>query len=470
MRAPFTGRHGVGALLFLLVWSSVAWFGSWELNPNNATRLFAAISLVEDGDATIDEFAYLTIDKAMFDGHVYPDKAPGMTLMAIPAVALADAMTGERSAAALRSPLRFERFLRLRLRLAVVSGPAVLTALAALLLFDMGHALTGRAGAGVFAALGYALGSPIWGWSTTVFGHAAVAALYVIAIWAFWRATRDGRAWLAALGGAALGWAVVVEFQAVLAGSAIAAWAVWRAWPRADRWRLLAPAASAGIAALLPLVGYDLIAFGTPFRIGYSGVVGFEGMRQGLFGLVRPRPRVLWEILFGDARGLFWVAPVLLLAPLGLGALADDRRARDVAAVAAAAVAVVLLVNAAYVYWDGGNSTGPRLAISAVGPLAIGLAAWWAGLTSAAGRLLSAALLAVSIAINLVIAAADVFAPPGFRFPFWTYVVETRFLPGELRTWPGEWLGWSPWTGLALYLACASPMLALIVRSVRRGV
>ena len=61
----------------LLVWSSCAWFGSWEGNPNNATRLFAAISLVEDGDATIDEFSGLTIDKATFGGHVYLDKAPG---------------------------------------------------------------------------------------------------------------------------------------------------------------------------------------------------------------------------------------------------------------------------------------------------------------------------------------------------------------------------------------------------------
>ncbi len=82
-----THRRTIPLLLFLLVWLSAGWFGSWEGNPNNATRLFAAIELVERGDARIDRWAPLTIDKAVFDGHVYLDKAPGMTLLALPAIA-----------------------------------------------------------------------------------------------------------------------------------------------------------------------------------------------------------------------------------------------------------------------------------------------------------------------------------------------------------------------------------------------
>jgi len=93
-----TAPRGVRPLLFLLVWLSVAWFGSWELNPNNATRMFAALSLVEQGDATIDEYAPLTIDKAQFGPHAYLDKAPGMTLMALPAVAIVDRWSGTTAA------------------------------------------------------------------------------------------------------------------------------------------------------------------------------------------------------------------------------------------------------------------------------------------------------------------------------------------------------------------------------------
>jgi hypothetical protein len=455
------------AILFVLIWLSAAWFGSWEFNPNNATRLFAAISLVERHDARIDDFADLTIDKAVFDGHHYSDKAPGMTLMALPAVALANFATGERSATFDKSMLApgFVRFLRLRLRLAAITGPALLTALAAMLLYDLALGLTARPDAAVVASLGYALGTPIWGWSTTILGHAAVAALYVIAVWAFWRAVQDGRRRHALIGGVALGWAVVVEYQAVLAGAAIALWAAWLLWRRAPR--LLGPAAVGGIAALVPLIGYNLLAFGMPWRIGYAGVVGFEGMRQGYFGLVVPRPRLLLEILFGDRRGLFWVAPVLLVAPLGLTTLADHRRTRAMATMAGAAVAIVLLVNSAYVYWDGGNSTGPRLAMPMVGLLALGLAPWWAGLRTARARIAGVVLLGLSMAMNLVIAAADIFAPPQYRYPFWTDVVKLWLVRGDIRTWPSEWLGWSGWAGLALYCAIALPLLAILVASVR---
>jgi len=467
-----TAPRGVRALLFLLVWLSVAWFGSWELNPNNATRMFAALSLVEQGDATIDEYAPLTIDKAQFGPHAYLDKAPGMTLMALPAVAIVDRWSGTTAAGQNLSfyDPTLARFLRLRMRVAVATGPAWLTALAAVLLFDWGMALTGQAGAGLVAALGYALGTPIWGWSGTITGHAVVAALYVIAGWCLWRATGPGerRVELALAGGMALGWAVVVEYQAVLAGGAIALWAAARAWPRADRWRVLGFAALGGVAMLVPLALYNLLAFGTPFRIAYAGVTGFAGMQQGLFGLTWPRPKVLLEIVLGDRRGLVWVAPILVLGVPGLARLADDGRTRGLAAMAGGVVAIVLLVNAAYFYWDGGNSTGPRHAVPAIGMLALGLAPFWAE-RGRWGRVATAALLALSMAVNLVIAAADIFAPPDYRWPVWTYVIEQRFRPGALQSWPSEWLGWSAWSGLSAYLAVALPLMAVLLWRVRRG-
>ena len=458
-------RRGALALA-LLVWLSCAWFGSWEGNPNNATRLFAAISLVEDGDATIDEFAPLTIDKARFGTHAYLDKAPGMTLMALPAVWLADRATGD-DARRHRLSLAddgFARFLRLRLRLAAASGPALLTAVAAALLYDLALALTGSAAAALFAACGYALGTPIWGWSTTIFGHAAVAALYVIAAWGIRRAGLRG----ALLTGLALGWAVVVEYQAVIAGAALGLWAAARWWRRPDRWRLFGLAAAAGVTALLPLLAYNLVAFATPFRLGYQGVVGWEGMNRGVFGLGLPDPGVVWEIVFGVRRGLVWVAPVLVLAPPGLWLLAARPATRGIGLATVAVTALCLLVNAAYVYWEGGNSTGPRLAMPMTGLLALGLAPFWAGLATRTGRGLAAALLALSIALNAAIASAQIFADPAFRFPIWSDVIRLHVLAGDLRTWPSEWLGWSPRAGFAAWAAVALPLGGWLVARAAR--
>lgn len=269
MREPDTtvrAPHAAALLLFALVWLSCIWFGSFELNPNNATRLFGALALVERGEATIDRYETLTIDKAQFatktGTHYYMDKAPGMTLMAAPVVWAADHLAGAQSYDEVIdiTNLRLANFLRLRLWLAVAFGAAVLTAFATVLLFDFGTGLTGSPAAGLFAALGYALGSVIWGWSTTMFGHASVAALFLIATWAIWRGTSGakelGRWRYPVMAGLALGWAVAVEFQAALGGIAIGLWALWRSrgavWPM--RWRLYALAVAAAVVAVLPML------------------------------------------------------------------------------------------------------------------------------------------------------------------------------------------------------------------------
>lgn len=447
-------------LLFALVWLSCVWFGSWALNPNNATRMYAGMALVERGDARIDAYQALTIDKAEFDGHVYMDKAPGMTLLSLPAMALADKIGPpiEYIPPTLYDA-RFEHLMTIRLRLAVAMVSAVITALAALAMHELGLRLTGSASGALVASLGFALGTPVWGWSTTLFGHAPVAGLFVIAAWALWRSGEGQSIRLAAIGGAALGLAVLIEFEAVLAGSVIAIWGALRLW-RADR-RAVGVAATAGLVTLLvPFMTYNLIAFGTPFRLGYQGVVGFAGMDEGLFGLTSPKPMVLLKILVGMRRGLIWVAPVLVPAGIGLWLL--GRKHRGLALILATAALTVLLVNSAYVYWDGGHSTGPRHSVPAIGLIAIGLAPFWARLRFAWERAMTVGVLLVSVAINLMIAAANITAPDSYPFPLADPILGD-WRTGMLRTLPSDFLGWSPTAGAGVYLLVALPLAALLL-------
>lgn len=451
-------------LLFALVWLSCVWFGSWALNPNNATRIYAGMALVERGDARIDQYQALTIDKAEFGGHFYMDKAPGMTLLSLPAMAIADHVG---------RPLEyvpptlydatFEHYMTVRVRLAVALASAVITALAALAMHDLGLRLTGSASGALVASLGFALGTPVWGWSTTLFGHAPVAGLFVIAVWALWRAGEGRTMRFAAIGGAALGLAVLIEFEAALAGSVIAIWGALRLW-RADR-RAVAAAAVAGLVTLLvPFWTYNMIAFGTLFRLGYQGVVGFAGMDEGLFGLTSPKPMVLLKILVGMRRGLLWVAPVLIPAFIGLWLL--GRRHRGLAIMLAAAALTVLLVNSAYVYWDGGHSTGPRHSVPAIGLIAIGLAPFWASLRFAWERAVTVALLLLSTVINLMIAAANITTPDTYRFPLADPIL-TAWKAGALRTLPSDFLGWSPIPGVEIYLTAAVALAFLLARQLR---
>ncbi|WP_010185759.1 hypothetical protein [Sphingomonas sp. PAMC 26605] len=481
VRAP----HAVALLLFALVWLSCAWFGSFEFNPNSATRMFGALALVERGEATIDRYQTLTIDKAEFKQgpvtHYYMDKAPGMTLMAAPVVWATNTVTGVRSYDTIidvTNP-RLAEFLRLRQQLAVACSAAILTAFAAVLLLDLGTGITGSPAAGLFAALGYALGSVVWGWSTTLFGHAPVAALFMIATWAIWRGTSGARElarWRYPLmAGAALGWAVTIEFQAALGGLVIGGWALWRsrgaAWP--TRRRLYLVAVATALVGVAPMLAYNQFAFGTPFMTGYTGVVGFSGMNQGLFGLTYPKPAALFGITFGVRRGLFWVAPILLLGGVGVVKLVRAPATRDLGILCVAMIVIVLSINASYAYWDGGASVGPRHSVPAIPFLALGLAPFWVALRRPSARSGSAALLGLSMLINLIVAATDIFAPEGMTTPVWSRNILGLLSHGYLNTVPSLYWGLSPWLGLFLYLDLALPMLGLMLwwtrRAERRG-
>ncbi len=469
-------RDPVAWLILILIWFSCAWFGSWEFNPNNAVRMFAAISLAEDGDATIDEFAALTIDKARFGDHSYSDKAPGVTLLSVPIVVAADAWSGQTAhqfTPAFENR-EFNQFLKIRIRLVAALVFAVLTAIAATLLYDLGRRWFGSVDAGVVTALSYGLGTTAWGWSTTIFGHAAVAALLVIATWAVWRGTEGQRlrSGYALVAGLALGWAVLIEHSALIAGLPVAVLAYWqtREQPVAARVRVAGIAGAAGATALVALLAYNVVAFGTPFRLGYSGVTDFAGMQQGLFGLTYPKPDVLFELVFGERRGVLWVAPILIVAPFGLSILIRDPAMRVRGWFALPAAAIPFLINASYFYWDGGNATGPRHAVPAFGFLALAIGAFWAR-AGTWSRVAVAALLAGSITLNMVIASAEITAPGGETQALRKAVIAERFDPGYLRTVADEWWGFTPWQGLAIWAVVAGLLMAaLLALTWRRGV
>src|ERR1700693_6077895 len=72
-------------LLFSVIFFSYAYFyegGGWNQN----SRLDMVRAIVEQGTLRIDAYHENTEDKAFANGHYYSDKAPGVVLLAVPAV------------------------------------------------------------------------------------------------------------------------------------------------------------------------------------------------------------------------------------------------------------------------------------------------------------------------------------------------------------------------------------------------
>jgi hypothetical protein len=199
------------------------------------------------------------------------------------------------------------------------------------------------------------------GYGGLLYGHALAGCLIALG----WVAVRRGAVGCAGL---ACGAAIATEYTAALGAAAIAALALVEPRLRPRLWR--------GVLAALPPLAlvalYNAAAFGSPLSIGYAHLPEgqYEGMGRGLFGVHLPRPQALWQLTFGEHRGLFRFAPVLLLALPGAWLL----RSRDALA-ALAIFAAFLLLNAGYVYWDGHASFGPRHAVPGLVLLCVPIAA-----------------------------------------------------------------------------------------------
>jgi hypothetical protein len=402
----------VRSALFVLLFTSYAYFyqaGGW--NQNSRFSLVRAIT--NEHSLRIDPFQASTGDKAIFEGHYYSDKAPGVAFAATPFVwaarPLLRAVGGD--------PESYEGIAFLSY-LATVLTSGLFTAIAAIVLWDLSIRLGASDGAALFAALTYGLASPMWPLATLFLGHAVSAACLVfayaaaVAIAGEHEPPSTSLLLLGSIVGAGGGWATVSEFPAAIPAAAIAALAAVHAWPlgRARALRTVSALTLSALACTAILMAYQYACFGSPFHIAYTSEQGFEAMQQGFFGIGTPTWERLRHILFEEYRGLLPLAPSLAVAPVGLLLLfAQNRRLRAATLVAIAIAVYYVVLNASYTYWEGGWSYGPRHLSPALPFLCIGLAMLW---TRAARPVRSVFAALTAVAALFALAAVATMAQP----------------------------------------------------------
>ena len=314
-------------------------------NPDS--RLALTYSVVERGSVVVDEFIGTTLDRAVRDGHVYSDKAPGVSFWLAPIHALVRHLPlgqpgGDRFAA---------RYLLTFLGIGV---PAALFAVG---LFHWLSRFVPETRPRWLAVVGLALGSPTYPYVVHAFGHVPAGMCLFMGA-ALLNAGGQRRV----IGGSVLlGLAGVFEYTTLLPALLLAAWATLRS---PDRTRA-ACCLSGAIAPLAALGAYHSAAFGAPWRTGYAFIDPngpyASAQSRGVLGIGWPDLRVAVELLFGAHRGLVILAPWVALALAGC-ALAWRRGDKGRPWVAATAMVLIPLqmVNAGYAVWDGGASWGPR--------------------------------------------------------------------------------------------------------------
>ncbi len=460
------GRRTLSLILVLLF--GYAYFLPRWAEWNQNSRIDLTMALVEEGRFAIDTFYHNTGDYSQYGGHIYTDKAPGTSLMGVPAYAafrlierlpfVTRLMEKAAHSSAFEETLREggSGLLEEKIRFAAMLAFVVFFTInlpSALFGGWLYHALAEvlpdwRLRYGLVS--GYGLGSVVWPYSTVFYGHQLAAATLFAAILLVWDVRRGRRKerWLWIAGGL-LGLTVLVEFTALPAAAMVILYAGSGIPLRKGlvRWLRLG---LAGLPFALFLGYYNATCFGSPFSSGYRYLATFHVISEyGWSGFGPPRLEAIWGVTFSPYRGLFYLSPFFLLALPGWWAWWQERQWRAEFWLLTGIAAMQLLIIACWYDWMGGFAIGPRnliLALPAwVVAVAFSLRRWgdrpWA-------RMLFAMLAALAfVRMGVAMSGGQLFPEVTLRHPWRDYWLP-NFVQGKIaRNW-GMAVGLRRWWSL----------------------
>jgi hypothetical protein len=414
------------------------------------TSHYALVRSLAEGTARIDRYEGITCDKALFRGHYYSVKAPGLAVASLPMY-----LVLERSGL-LPDDLRWAIWLL---------SLSTLVPAALLLVYLVGRTAERLAGGwGRLTAIALGVGTLVLPFGSLWFGHVPATVLAFAAFVVAYRQDgrlADGRAFAAGL---LAGLAVLFEYPSALVAVALL---VYVAFGHGRRAPLGFVAGWALPAAALLL--YNRWAFGSvshfsyryalPLRTDSSGKVIGEN-DEGFFGITWPSGDALAELFFSP-RGLVTLTPICVVAAAGLVLLFN--RARREAMLVAAITLVYLVYNAGYTLNRagpfGGDSPGPRFLIAMLPFLLLPL-----GLAARAAPGATAVMLTVSVGAMALVTATTPMLGGGEEGRWMRELRSGTFVDTALTS-----VGATEWPAILPFVVAVSALLAIGLRDVLRG-
>lgn len=300
-------------------------------------------------------------------GHFHPNKPPGTSFMALPAYFVV---------------YQLERLLGINpdhwwtmnanAWLTTIFSVGLFSALGCVLFFRLAEWMSeGNAEVSILATIAFAFGTTFFPFGTILFDHALTAVLLVAAFYFLRLSPRP------LIAGACAGMAVVTNYVAVGAVAALGLYALLSENEEQKsgfnlRRAFLFSLGGLPLAALL--LFYNKACFGAFLEINnnfqnplFRDSVGFLGM----FG--QPNPYVVALLIASPYRGVFCLAPVLIMGIYGWVVWLRERKFVAEARLGIAIFGFFFLVNASFNGYHAGFSAGPRYIVPGLPFLALPL-------------------------------------------------------------------------------------------------
>lgn len=325
---------------------------------NVISRVASVFQIVDQGVLYIDPWSNKTNDGSEHDGHVYSDKAPGTSFIGVPTYAIYK---------------WFCKFTNRSVNYDLARHLVRITTLLPFCLLAAWLAMRFLSRAGydsLWFAPAWLFGTVAFPFSLLYFGHQFAATFIFISFILLYTlktipARKDSVA-IPIFAGLFAGLAIFTEYPtaalALLLGLYLLTFE-----RRISRVSLFGVFGAVLPAAALAL--YNWACFGNPFSFGYRNLrydYFQEGMGTGIMGVGIPTLANLWEVTFSAASGLFFTAPWLLFAPLGIVVLLLKKNNRIEGMLFGLMGAAYFAFNAGYYEAGGAASFGPRHLIPVV--------------------------------------------------------------------------------------------------------
>jgi hypothetical protein len=344
--------------------------GGW--NQNSQFDLTRAI--VERHTFAIDSLARNTGDVALANGHIYSNKSPAMSWIAAIPYAVLHAFETARGANPSDATL-----LTINAWLCSLLCVALPAALIPPMIFGYARRRGIDARWAAIVAASSVLATQVLPYATIFMLHAPSAALLVYALTTPHRA-RAGFA------------AALATAMNYLCAPALIVFAF------VDR-RGIARYAAAAAAPLAALAAYQYVCFGSIFAISIAHEDPRFLTRGAAMGVFQwPAPRVVYAVTLSPYRGLFFFAPILLVALFGFRAWWQAERTACAASLIV--IAAFFAFNVSFNGWEGGFGIGGRYLVPVIPIMMMAL-------LHIRRRVIAYVAIALSFAINFAATVVD---------------------------------------------------------------
>ena len=380
-----------------LAWVDMVWtlFPVNEAPADEGVTLEPMISLCASGD----------LGYVPRTGHFHPNKPPGASFLALPGYWLI---------------LHVERWLGIdpdrwwtltvNSWLTTVCSVGLLSALGCVLFFRLARDFAGGAlWPAAAATLAFAFGTTFFPFGTILFDHNLTAVLLLAAFY-FLRGSA-GSAWL--LAGLCAGFAAITNYVAAVPGAFLGLYALLALREKVAPlgWRRAILFSLGVIPPFLLICWYGWVNFGSPFKLANdfqnplfkdpSGALGMFRLFQSSADVIQ-FVYVSAVITLSPYRGVFCLAPVLILGVWGLIVWLREKTHVAEARLCLAIFGFFFLVNASFNGYHGGFSAGPRYLVPGLPFLALPLV-----VAFHRRRTLASILALLSIAQQLLLTVTD---------------------------------------------------------------